>query len=581
MAAEVSPPPLLQRDDNVVTSDPIPDRPDRQRLRLGADDHRVHRLRRRQVRQRPGAESRTRYRAHRAFERARLRHRHRRTAPLRTHGQRRHQAVAASPDGQPHLHRRLLQRRYNGKDRWNIAALDAKTGELVPGFIPSIGGSGVYALTTSGTSVYAGGLFTQGQRHRTQNLAAFEASNGALLPWAPTTDQQVDAMVMDPAGKDTIIGGRFTQISGNTAMRGLARSGRAAASWTRTGRPPRRSRTEATATSAGQAGIFGLATDATGGLRHRLGFRGGRDGQPGRRVRRRGRHRQDPLGRRLPRGPLRRLLHGQGGLHHEPHPRLRDCRPAPGAAEDHAPLLRSLHGRRARNTRTPACGSKYKDWAGTPAPSAYAWSPDWAVGVTSELGQAGLSITGTGNMISIGGEFRSVNNGQFEGLVRFSTTPPGGAKDKPRLSGDDWVGSATRTTDDAKRVTVTIPANWDRDDLTADVRALPVGHLDARCDHDGGCDLVEASGRRAHRHGGPDRSAAAVHGRREGRRREHRHERRRPRRRRRPAPSRWSRSSAARPSESPAPHPPRCSSPSRERHHSSGPRFPSRTASSN
>ena len=75
-----------------------------------------------------------------------------------------------------------------------------------------------------------------------------------------------------------------------------------------------------------------------------------------------------------------------------------------------------------------------------------------------------MSITGTGNMISIGGEFRSVNNGQFEGLVRFSTTPPEGPKDGPRLSGDKWVPTATSLT--PGRVKVTIPANWDRDDLT-------------------------------------------------------------------------------------------------------------------
>ncbi|MDF2509267.1 MAG: hypothetical protein K0Q52_3126 [Microbacterium sp.] len=109
---------------------------------------------------------------------------------------------------------------------------------------------------------------------------------------------------------------------------------------------------------------------------------------------------------------------------------------------------------------------QYKDWAGTPAPSAYAWSPDWAVGTTSGLGQAGLSITGTATMISIGGEFRSVNNGQFEGIVRFSTAPPGGAKDKPRLSGDKWTGAAAPSPAGAAGVTVTIPANWDRDDLT-------------------------------------------------------------------------------------------------------------------
>ncbi|WP_240746522.1 hypothetical protein, partial [Microbacterium sp. K19] len=71
--------------------------------------------------------------------------------------------------------------------------------------MPSIGGTGVYALTTSGTSVYAGGLFTQANGTARKNLTAFDASDGVLLPWAPTTDLQVDAMVMDPAGADTII----------------------------------------------------------------------------------------------------------------------------------------------------------------------------------------------------------------------------------------------------------------------------------------------------------------------------------------------------------------------------------------
>ncbi len=120
----------------------------------------------------------------------------------------------------------------------------------------------------------------------------------------------------------------------------------------------------------------------------------------------------------------------------------------------------------ARGTLGHQPNVNYRDWAGTPAPSAYAWTPDWGVGQTTGMGQAGLSITGTGNMISVGGEFRSVNNGQFEGLVRFSTTPPGGAKDKPRLSGDDWTGSVERNADGSTGVTVTLPSNWDRDDLT-------------------------------------------------------------------------------------------------------------------
>lgn len=130
-------------------------------------------------------------------------------------------AVAASPDG-TRIYIGGSFNKVNGKDRWNIAALDAKTGELVPGFVPSIGGSGVYALATSGTTVYAGGLFTQANGTPRKNLAAFDTTNGALRPWAPQTDLQVDAMVMDPAGADTIVGGRFSQVNGNTEMRGSA-----------------------------------------------------------------------------------------------------------------------------------------------------------------------------------------------------------------------------------------------------------------------------------------------------------------------------------------------------------------------
>ncbi|WP_091028339.1 RICIN domain-containing protein [Microbacterium oxydans] len=467
VAAEVSssPPPLLQRDENVVTSDPIPTvQIDNgyvwAQTTIGSTVYAVGKFdNAREPKAAPGTAltARSNVLAYDIDTGALL--------PFAPNVNGVIKAVAASPDGS-RIYIGGSFNSVNGKDRWNIAALDAKTGELVPGFIPSIGGTGVYALTTSGTSVYAGGLFTQANGTARKNLTAFNAPDGKLLPWAPTTDQQVDAMVMDPAGKDTIIGGRFTQISGNTAMRGLGAvwkgSGVVDTNW----QAPRTIKNGATATSAGQAGIFGLATDATGVYGTAWAF------EVGETVNLEGafaaeagtgkiRWVADCLGDHYGVYSTGKVVYttshthacGTVGLHPE----------QPQTTHRYSEAFTAD----ARGTlgHQPAA-PKYKDWAGTPAPSAYNWTPDWAVGVTSGLGQAGLSITGTGNMISIGGEFRSVNNGQFEGIVRFSTMPPGGAKDKPRLSGDDWVGSATRTTDDAKRVTVTIPANWDRDDLT-------------------------------------------------------------------------------------------------------------------
>ncbi|WP_052193376.1 PKD domain-containing protein [Microbacterium sp. ZOR0019] len=460
-AADVpQPPPLLQRDDNVVTSDPIPTvQIDNgyvwAQTTIGSTVYAVGK-----------------------FDNAR--------APLATPGTSLTarsnvlaydinsgqllpfapqvngviKAVAASPDGS-RIYIGGSFNSVNGQARWNFAALDATTGQLVGGFSPAIGGTGVYALATSGTSVFVGGLFTQGNGTARKNLAAFSSTNGALLAWAPQADLQVDAMVMDPAGQNVIAAGRFSQVNGNLAMRGTVAldkdTGAVDDSWAL----PQTVKNGAT---SGKAGIFGLAADAnavygtgwvyanaaTGNLEGTFAAEAG-SGQV--------RWISDCLGDHYGVYSTGKVVYTTShthacstqGLHPEQNPRTHRY------SEAYTADARGTLGNQ------PAAGSTYKNWVGTPAPSAYAWTPDWAVGVTTGLGQAGLSITGAGNMISIGGEFRSVNNGRFEGLVRFSTTPPGGAKDGPRLSGENWVPTAQSFI--PGRVRVSIPLNWDRDDL--------------------------------------------------------------------------------------------------------------------
>ncbi|MGV2900169.1 hypothetical protein ACNPM4_00705, partial [Microbacterium sp. AGC62] len=261
--AETSPPPLLQRDDNVVTSDPIPTvQIDNgyvwAQTTIGSTVYAVGKFdNAREPKAAPGTAltARSNVLAYDIQTGALL--------PFAPKVNGVIKAVAASPDGS-RIYIGGSFNSVNGKDRWNIAALDPTTGELVPGFIPSIGGSGVYALATSGTSVYAGGLFTQGNRTARKNLAAFDASNGTLLPWAPTTDQQVDAMVMDPAGADTIIGGRFSQVSGNTALRGIGAVDKATGAVDTAWQTPSAINNVRATRSTGRTGIFGLATDATG-----------------------------------------------------------------------------------------------------------------------------------------------------------------------------------------------------------------------------------------------------------------------------------------------------------------------------
>ncbi|WP_435749120.1 PKD domain-containing protein [Microbacterium sp. PMB16] len=374
-------------------------------------------------------------------------------------------AVAASPDGS-RIYIGGTFNSVNGQTRWNFAALDATTGQLVSGFNPSIGGTGVYALATSGSSVYAGGLFTQGNGTARKNLAGFNAANGALLPWAPQTDLQVDAMVMDPAGQNVIAAGRFSQVNGDTTMRGTVAldkgTGAVDTAWAL---PQTVKNGSSTGGNSGKAGIFGLAADAnavygtgwvyadaaTGNLEGTFSAEAG-TGQV--------RWISDCLGDHYGVYSTGKVVYTTShthacstqGMHPEQNPRTHRY------SEAYTADARGTLGNQ------PAAGGTYKNWVGTPAPSAYAWTPDWAVGVTTGMGQAGLSITGAGNMISIGGEFRSVNNGRFEGLVRFSTAPPAGAKDGPRLSGANWVPNAQSFI--PGRARVSIPTNWDRDDLT-------------------------------------------------------------------------------------------------------------------
>ena len=367
-------------------------------------------------------------------------------------------AVAASPDGS-RIYIGGSFTSVNGKDRWNFAALDSTTGELVSGFAPSVGGSGVYAITADGSDIFLGGLFSQVNGVARKNLAALEQQNGTLENWAPTTDLQVDAMVMDPGGQKVVVGGRFSQVNGNTSMRGNAAIDRSTAALdTRWGA----SQSIRNGNTAGSAGVFALATDATGVYGSAWSYATGA-----------GAKLEGAFAAEAGTGAVRWIADCLGdnyGIYstgkvvyttsHTHQCETMGVHPKTDPLTYQYAEAFTVDARGTLGTQTEA---GYQNWAGTSAPATYAWTPDWAVGTTTGLGQAGLSITGAGDMISVGGEFRSVNNKQFEGLVRFSTTPPGGAKDGPRLSGATWTPKATSTA--AGQVEVSIRQNWDRDDL--------------------------------------------------------------------------------------------------------------------
>ncbi|GGS83148.1 hypothetical protein GCM10010156_47280 [Planobispora rosea] len=120
--------------------------------------------------------------------------------------------IKAAPDGSK-LYVAGDFAKVNGERRYRIAAFDTATGALDDAFAPSPN-SRVRALAVSDTTVFAGGHFTAvGDATRTR-LAAFNRADGALLPWAPTADKRVMAMVLAPSGTRVIVGGDFNRING-------------------------------------------------------------------------------------------------------------------------------------------------------------------------------------------------------------------------------------------------------------------------------------------------------------------------------------------------------------------------------
>jgi hypothetical protein len=105
-----------------------------------------------------------------------------------------------------------------GKERNNVAALDAATGSL-EAWNPNANGA-ITALSVSGSLVYVGGQFSGlGAQPRTM-LAAINMDTGSLNNWAPqlTNDSGeppvVQAMALSADASRIFIGGNFSHVNG-------------------------------------------------------------------------------------------------------------------------------------------------------------------------------------------------------------------------------------------------------------------------------------------------------------------------------------------------------------------------------
>jgi hypothetical protein len=92
---------------------------------------------------------------------------------------------------------------------------------------PHISDGTVYAIAKVGNVVYVGGTFTtvvnagKSAKLPRSFLLAYDATTGAVLPFAPTVDGAVETIAPAPDGTSIIIGGRFKTVNG-VAQRSLA-----------------------------------------------------------------------------------------------------------------------------------------------------------------------------------------------------------------------------------------------------------------------------------------------------------------------------------------------------------------------
>jgi PKD repeat protein len=362
--------------------------------------------------------------------------------------------ITASPDG-----KRIYVggdfTTVNGVARGHVAAFDVATGALVPGFVPTSNGA-VYSLTATNSLVYAGGRFTTAGGQIRTRLAAFNATNGAVTAWAPTANNTVRGMVIDPTGTRVVFGGQFSEVSGTPAiaLASVNLAGGDTKTW------------DYGITNAGDnGGVYSLKTDGKNAYANVYGFQVGN------------------IEGTVALNPTNLDLVWMNDCHGDPYDTFstgtvvyqaghtHDCEtsgnfpdPNPRTWQRAVAMTVQTTGILKATTDVPRYGS----WEGRPHPSVLNWWPTIPTGTVTGQAQGAWSVSGNNDYVVYGGEFASVNGGIQQGLVRFANPAIAPNKRGPELSAAAMRPNATSNT--AGRVTVRWPSSWDMDNETLTYR---------------------------------------------------------------------------------------------------------------
>jgi PKD repeat protein len=294
----------------------------------------------------------------------------------------------------------------NGANRYRVAALDATTGALVPGWTPGTNAR-VSTLAISGDSLYLGGIFTDiGGVARTR-LGAVSASTGALLGWAPTAEQEVLALTAPPGSGKVVAGGKFTQLNGVNwyGMGALDATTGANLPW---------AATSVVRNAGASAAIYSLSTDGPRVFGTGYTFGGGGNfeatfaasASDGALI-----YVSGCRGDTYDAAPV------NGVLYHVGHPH--DCSTVGGLPQTQPWTFQYAL---AQTVDAAASGLRNigGNFSGRPAPETLHWTPDLDGGSYTGTDQAAWTVTGNSDYVLLGGEFPRVNNTPQQGLVRFA-----------------------------------------------------------------------------------------------------------------------------------------------------------------
>ncbi|MGZ6964175.1 MAG: LamG-like jellyroll fold domain-containing protein, partial [Acidimicrobiia bacterium] len=373
-------------------------------------------------------------------------------------------AIAASADGST-IYVGGDFDQVNGQWIGRVAALNAQTGALVPGFNPGAN-TRVSALAVNGNTLYVGGYFTTFGGQSRSRLAAVNATTGALLPWAPATDREIVSMVVHPASGRVIVGGSFNTLNG-VQQRGMG----SVDGITGANLPWAANQTiqnygdgaEIGSLSTDGSQIFGSGwTFLTGGGSGNL----------------EGVFAADPLTGAINwvdggRGDAYSVATAQGVVYTVGHPHdwgMLDWNPQYNPTWQFQRTL-AIDARRSP-TLTNAYGTPdvWQAFKGMPAAQPLHWLPTLTAGTYTGQGQAAWSVATNGDYVVEGGEFPKVNGIAQQGLVRFAKRTIAGSNVDPVQGYPELT--PTLTGPSAGTVRVAWTAAWDRDNEKLKVEVL-------------------------------------------------------------------------------------------------------------